>query len=63
VEDALRAVDECGAPWCPFPCEPLIHKGLPQIVAGIVARKKFVYLCTNAILLPSTSMSTSPRPT
>ena len=31
--------------------EPLIHKEMPQIVAGIVARKKFVYLCTNAILL------------
>jgi hopanoid biosynthesis associated radical SAM protein HpnH len=53
VEDALRAVDECGAPMVSIPGgEPLIHKGLPQIVAGIVARKKFVYLCTNAILLP-----------
>jgi len=31
--------------------EPLIHKEMPQMVAGIVARKKFVYLCTNAILL------------
>jgi hopanoid biosynthesis associated radical SAM protein HpnH len=47
VEDALHAVDECGAPIG----EPLIHKEMPQIVAGIVARKKFVYLCTNALLL------------
>ena len=52
VEDALRAVDECGAPIVSIPGgEPLIHKELPQIVAGIVARRKFVYLCTNAILL------------
>src|SRR6202451_2960791 len=52
VEDALRAVDECGAPLLPIPGgEPLIHKEMPQIVAGIVARGKFVYLCTNAILL------------
>src|ERR1700679_426833 len=52
VEDALHAVDECGAPMVSIPGgEPLIHKEMPQIVAGIVARKKFVYLCTNAILL------------
>ena len=52
VEDALKAVDECGAPMVSIPGgEPLIHKEMPQIVAGIVARKKFVYLCTNAILL------------
>lgn len=52
VEEALRAVDECGAPIVSIPGgEPLIHKEMPQIVEGIVARKKFVYLCTNAILL------------
>ena len=52
VEDALRAVDECGAPMVSIPGgEPLIHREMPQIVAGIVARKKFVYLCSNAILL------------
>jgi hopanoid biosynthesis associated radical SAM protein HpnH len=51
-EDALHAVDECGAPIVSIPGgEPLIHKEMPQIVAGIVARKKFVYLCTNALLL------------
>ena len=48
----MRAVDECDAPMVSIPGgEPLIHKEMPQIVAGIVARKKFVYLCTNAILL------------
>jgi len=52
LADALQAVDECGAPVVSIPGgEPLIHKEMPQIVAGIVARKKFVYLCTNAILL------------
>ena len=52
VADALRAVDECGAPIVSIPGgEPLIHKEMAQIVAGIVARRKFVYLCTNAILL------------
>ncbi|NIW04244.1 MAG: adenosyl-hopene transferase HpnH [Gammaproteobacteria bacterium] len=52
VQDALRAVDECGAPIVSIPGgEPLIHGDLPEIVSGIVERKKFVYLCTNAILL------------
>jgi hopanoid biosynthesis associated radical SAM protein HpnH len=52
VADALQAVDDCGAPVVSIPGgEPLIHREMPAIVAGIVARKKFVYLCTNAILL------------
>ena len=53
VEEALKAVDECGAPMVSLAGgEPLVHKELPAIVEGIVSRKKFVYLCTNAILLP-----------
>jgi hopanoid biosynthesis associated radical SAM protein HpnH len=52
VQEALHAVDECGAPMVSIPGgEPLIHKEIVQIVEGIIARKKFVYLCTNAILL------------
>ena len=52
LANALRAVEECGAPIVSIAGgEPLIDKETPQIVAGIVARKKFVYLCTNAILL------------
>ncbi len=52
VDDALRAVDECGAPVVSIAGgEPLLHKGLPEIVRGIIARKKFVYLCTNALLM------------
>ena len=63
VEDALQAVDECGAPMVSIPGgEPLIHKEMPQIVAGIVARKKFVYLCTNAILLAKHIDEYQPSP-
>jgi isopentenyl-diphosphate delta-isomerase type 1 len=63
VEDALRAVDECGAPMVSIPGgEPLIHKEMPQIVAGIVARKKFIYLCTNAILLSKHIDEYQPSP-
>jgi hopanoid biosynthesis associated radical SAM protein HpnH len=63
VEDALRAVDECGAPMVSLPGgEPLIHKDMPQIVAGIVARRKFVYLCTNAILLAKHIDDYTPSP-
>jgi hopanoid biosynthesis associated radical SAM protein HpnH len=63
VEDALRAVDECGAPVVSIPGgEPLIHKELPQIVEGIIARKKFVYLCTNAILMPKHIDEYKPSP-
>jgi len=52
VEDALRAVDECGAPVVSIPGgEPLIHKEMPQMVQEIVKRKKYVYLCTNAMLM------------
>jgi hopanoid biosynthesis associated radical SAM protein HpnH len=52
VADCLQAVDECGAPVVSIPGgEPLLHKEIGEIVAGIVARKKFVYLCTNALLL------------
>jgi hopanoid biosynthesis associated radical SAM protein HpnH len=63
LEDALQAVDDCGAPVVSIPGgEPLIHKDMPKIVAGIVARKKFVYLCTNAILLPKHIHEYRPSP-
>jgi hopanoid biosynthesis associated radical SAM protein HpnH len=52
IKECLDAVDECGAPFVAIPGgEPLIHKDIGAIVAGIVARKKFVSLCTNALLL------------
>lgn len=52
VEQCLNAADECEAPIVSIPGgEPLLHPEIDQIVAGLVARKKYVYLCTNAILL------------
>jgi len=52
VEECLRAADECGAPIVSIPGgEPLLHPQIDQIVAGLVARRKYVYLCTNALLL------------
>ena len=52
LEECLQAVDECGAPIVSIPGgEPLIHHDMKEIVEGIIARKKFVYLCTNALLL------------
>jgi hopanoid biosynthesis associated radical SAM protein HpnH len=52
VDDCLGAVDECGAPIVSIAGgEPLVHDDISEIAAGIVARKKFVYLCTNALLL------------
>jgi len=51
-EQCFQAVDECGAPIVSIPGgEPLLHPQMPEIVAGLVDRKKFIYLCTNAILL------------
>ena len=58
TEDALKAVDECGAPVVSIPGgEPLIHKEMPAIVRGIIARKKFVYLCTMHCCSSRKSMS------
>ncbi len=52
VQECLDAVDECGAPVVSIPGgEPLLHKEIGAIVAGIVARRRYVYLCTNALLL------------
>ena len=63
VADALGAVDECGAPVVAIAGgEPLLHKEMPQIVEGILARKKFVYLCTNALLLEKKMDQYKPNP-
>jgi hopanoid biosynthesis associated radical SAM protein HpnH len=63
VEECLAAVDECGAPMVAIPGgEPLIHKDIGAIVKGIVARKKFVSLCTNALLLEKKLEEFEPSP-
>jgi hopanoid biosynthesis associated radical SAM protein HpnH len=51
-EECFRAVEECGAPMVSIPGgEPLLHPQIGEIVEGLVARGKYVYLCTNALLL------------
>jgi len=51
-EECFRAVEECGAPTVAIPGgEPLMHPEIDKIVEGLVARKKYIYLCTNALLL------------
>ena len=51
-EDCFKAVDECGTPMVSIPGgEPLMHPQIDKIVEGLVARKKYIYLCTNALLL------------
>jgi hopanoid biosynthesis associated radical SAM protein HpnH len=51
-QQCFDAVEECGAPMVSIPGgEPLIHNEIDQIVAGLVERKKYIYLCTNALLL------------
>ena len=51
-EECFKAVDECGAPMVSIPGgEPLMHPQIKEIVEGLVARRKYVYLCTNALLL------------
>lgn len=63
VQECFDAVDECGAPVVAIPGgEPLIHKDIGEIVAGIVARKKFVSLCTNALLLEKKLDLFTPSP-
>jgi len=63
VEDALASVDECGAPVVVMAGgEPLLHKELPRIVEGVVARKKFAIVCTNALLLEKKLDQYKPSP-
>src|SRR6476469_1249693 len=51
-EQCWHAVDECGAPMVSIPGgEPLIHPEMATIVQGLIERQKYIYLCTNAILL------------
>ena len=62
-EECMEAVDTSGAPIVSIPGgEPLIHRDIKRIVDGIVARKKFVYLCTNALLLEKRLDDFTPTP-
>jgi len=63
VAECLHAVDECGAPVVSIAGgEPLLHRELPDIVRGILARRKFVYLCTNALLMQKKLAQYEPSP-
>ncbi|BAJ81419.1 MULTISPECIES: adenosyl-hopene transferase HpnH [Acidiphilium] len=63
VADALEAVDECGAPVVAIAGgEPLLHREMPEIVEKILARDKFIYLCTNALLLEKKIDQYKPHP-
>ncbi len=63
VEECLAAVDESGAPVVSLTGgEPLIHPDIEQIVGGIIAKKRFIYLCTNGLLLNSSLRKFKPSP-
>jgi hopanoid biosynthesis associated radical SAM protein HpnH len=62
-QECFDAVDECGAPIVSIAGgEPLIHPEIGQIVEGFIARKKPIYLCTNAILLEKNIHKFKPSP-
>ncbi len=51
-EQCFKAAEECGAPMVSIPGgEPMLHPQIKEIVEGLVARKKYIYVCTNALLL------------
>src|SRR5438270_13405341 len=62
-DECMEAIDECGAPVVSIAGgEPLLHRELPQIVRGFLERKKFVILCTNALLLAKKIDQYAPHP-
>jgi hopanoid biosynthesis associated radical SAM protein HpnH len=63
VEDAIGAIEECGAPMVSIAGgEPLLHPQIVEIVEGLMKRKRFVYLCTNAVLLKRKIDKFKPSP-
>ena len=62
-DDCMAAIDECGAPAVSIAGgEPLLHRDMPRIVEGFIKRKKFVILCTNALLLVKKIDQYKPSP-
>ena len=62
-EQCFAAVEECGAPVVSIPGgEPLLHPQIDAIVEGLAARKKFVYLCTNGLLMEKSLHKFEPSP-
>ena len=62
-DECWAAAEECGAPMVAIPGgEPLIHKEIGEIVQGLVDRRKYVSLCTNALLLDKKLPLFTPSP-
>jgi hopanoid biosynthesis associated radical SAM protein HpnH len=62
-EECFTAAKECGAPVVSIPGgEPLMHPQIDEIVKGLVERRKFVYLCTNGLLLEKSLDKFQPSP-
>ncbi len=62
-DQCMEAIDECGAPAVSIAGgEPLLHRDMPQIVKGYIAKKKFVILCTNALLMKKKIDDYAPSP-
>lgn len=62
-EQCMQAIDECGAPVVSIAGgEPLLHRDMPKIVKGFLAKKKYVILCTNALLLKKKIDQFEPHP-
>lgn len=62
-EQCFAAVEECGAPVVSIPGgEPLMHPQIAEIVRGLVERKKYVYLCTNGLMLEKSLDKFQPSP-
>jgi hopanoid biosynthesis associated radical SAM protein HpnH len=62
-EECFAAVEECGAPVVSIPGgEPLLHPQIAEIVRGLIERKKFIYLCTNGLLLEKSLDKFKPSP-
>ena len=62
-EQCFAAVEECGAPVVSIPGgEPLLHPQIDEIVRGLIERKKFIYLCTNGLLLEKSLDKFEPSP-
>jgi hopanoid biosynthesis associated radical SAM protein HpnH len=63
VEQAVAAIEECGAPMVSIAGgEPLMHPQIGELVRELVDRKKFVFLCTNALLIPRKLDQFAPSP-
>jgi hopanoid biosynthesis associated radical SAM protein HpnH len=62
-EQCFKAAEECGAPVVSIPGgEPLLHPQIDEIVKGLIKRRKFIYLCTNGILLEKSLDKFTPSP-